>query len=227
MRHPIATPFASLLLSAWILAFPGASTVCAEVISQENSLSLMAPQYEEEARRLRDAAPQKYDFSKAMLSDVLRFLATDAGISFFSLPDDSPDGSKLITFSIEASPFRVLETLCKANGLAILPDNGIWYIRPADDRELIGKSYQIRHNSLEPVDYVSAGSLTGGTSGTGSGAGGTGGAAISAQAAQKTFTVGRSQIVAAVRDLLGLPHPFPRPRGDRGGWPDVRLRRVG
>ena len=213
MRYPIATPFASLLLSAWILAFPGARCACAQVISQENSLSLMAPQYEEEARRLRDAAPQKYDFSKAMLSDVLRFLATDAGISFFSLPDDSPDGSKLITFSIEASPFRVLETLCKANGLAILPDNGIWYIRPADDRELIGKSYQIRHNSLEPVDYVSAGSLTGGTSGTGSGSGGGGGAAISAQAAQKTFTVGRSQIVAAVRDLLGLPPETVGPNG--------------
>ena len=59
------------------------------------------------------------------LSDVLRFLATDAGISFFSLPDDSADGSRLITFSIKSSPFQVLETLCRANGLAIIPDNGM------------------------------------------------------------------------------------------------------
>ena len=107
----------------------------------QSNMHLMTPEYEVEASRLRSAAPQQYDFSKAMLSDVLRFLATDAGISFFSLPDDSADGSRLITFSIKSSPFQVLETLCKANGLAIIPDNGIWYIRPADDRELLGKSY--------------------------------------------------------------------------------------
>lgn len=163
--------------------------------------------YEEEASKLRDAPPQQYDFSKALLSDVLRFLATDAGISFFSLPDDSPDGSRLITFSIKASPFQVLETLCKANGLAIIPDNGIWYIRPADDKELIGKSYEIRHNSLERVERVSSGggmSLTPvGGGGGGGGGGGSGG--LDLQGNQETFSVKRSETINDIRSLLGLP----------------------
>jgi len=70
--------------------------------------------------------PCSMHFSKSNLGDVLRFLATDAKISFISLPEDSPESSRVITFSINASPFSVLETLCKANGLALLPeDNGM------------------------------------------------------------------------------------------------------
>lgn len=160
-------------------------------------------QYEAESQKLRDAPPQQYDFSNAILSDVLRFLATDAGISFFSLPNDSPEGSQQVTFSIRSSPFRVLETLCKANQLAIIPDNGIWYIRPADDKELIGKSYQILHNSLEKVDRVNTGSglsLTpvGGTSGSSSGG-------VNLQGNQETFSVRRSEIINDIRSLLSLP----------------------
>ncbi|MDP1591442.1 MAG: hypothetical protein Q8M07_27045, partial [Prosthecobacter sp.] len=161
-------------------------------------MHLLSPEYEAEASRLRNADQQQYDFSKAMLSDVLRFLATDAGISFFSLPDDSADGSRLITFSIKSSPFQVLETLCKANGLAIIPDNGIWYIRPADDRELIGKSYEIRHNSLERVDRVNSGgglsSSGAASSGGGAGGGGGGGAGggLDLQGTSQTFAVRRS-----------------------------------
>lgn len=170
--------------------------------------------YEAEAQPLRDAPPQQYDFSNAVLSDVLRFLATDAGISFFSLPNDNPEGARQITFSIRSSPFRVLETLCKANGLAIIPDNGIWYIRPADDKELIGKSYQIRHNSLERVERVNSGgglSMTpvggsGGGGGGGSSAGGSGGGGgVNLQGNQETFSVRRSEIINDIRSLLSLP----------------------
>ncbi|MCB1277363.1 type II and III secretion system protein [Prosthecobacter sp.] len=175
----------------------------------ESTMHLMSPEYEIEASRLRAAPPQQYDFSKAMLSDVLRFLATDAGISFFSLPDDSADGSRLITFSIRSSPFQVLETLCKANGLAIIPDNGIWYIRPADDRELIGKSYEIKHNSLEMVERVNSGS---GSSSVSSRSGGGGGGGISSaatgmdlQGSSHTFAVKRSEVINDIRALLGLP----------------------
>ena len=162
-------------------------------------------QYEVESQKLRDAPPQQYDFSNAVLSDVLRFLATDAGISFVSLPNDSLEGSSQITFSIRSSPFRVLETLCKANGLAIIPDNGIWYIRPADDKELIGRAYQIRHNALEKVDRVSSGgglSLTP-VGGSGSGGGSSGG--VNLQGSQETFSVRRSGIINAIRSLLSLP----------------------
>lgn len=166
-------------------------------------MHMMAPEYEAEALRLREAPPQKYDFSKATLSDVLRFLATDANISFFSLPDDSADGGKLITFSIEASPFRVLETLCKANGLAIIPDNGIWYIRPADDRELLGKSYNIKHNALERVDYTSSGNALSGSPAAGAGGGGSAG--VSLQGTNRSFNIRRSELINSIRDLLGLP----------------------
>lgn len=169
----------------------------------EATMHMMAPEYEAEALRLREAPPQKYDFSKATLSDVLRFLATDANISFFSLPDDSADGGKLITFSIEASPFRVLETLCKANGLAIIPDNGIWYIRPADDRELLGKSYNIKHNALERVDYTSSGNALSGSPAAGAGGGGSAG--VSLQGTNRSFNIRRSELINSIRDLLGLP----------------------
>ncbi|WP_395752425.1 type II secretion system protein GspD [Prosthecobacter sp.] len=175
----------------------------------QGAMHQLSPEYEAQAERLRAAAPNQYDFSKAMLSDVLRFLATDAGISFFSLPDDSTEGGRLITFSIRSSPFQVLETLCKANGLAIIPDNGIWYIRPADDRELIGKSYEIRNNAVELVERVNSngGSSRSGGGGGGAAGGGVSGAAVGMdlQGTSQTFSVKRSEIINDIRMLLGLP----------------------
>ncbi|MDZ4289727.1 MAG: hypothetical protein U0984_17305 [Prosthecobacter sp.] len=190
----------SALLPAALLC---ASLPCPRATAQMLSATFdatTAASYEQEAGRLRRAEPQQYDFSKAMLGDVLRFLATDAGISFFSLPDDSPDGSRLITFSIKASPFQVLETLCKANGLAIIPDNSIWYIRPADDKELIGKSYLIKHNSLERVERAGSGTM-----GSSPASGGSGGSGVDIQGNQETFSVRRSELINAIRSLLGLP----------------------
>jgi len=171
-----------------------------------STFNFSSAHYEAESQKLRDAPPQQYDFSNAILSDVLRFLATDAGISFFSLPNDSPEGSRQITFSIRSSPFRVLETLCKANELAIIPDNGIWYIRPADDKELIGKSYQIRYNSLEKVDRVNSGSGLSLTPVGGSGGStGGGGGGVDLQGNQETFSMRRSELINAIRSLLSLP----------------------
>lgn len=96
---------------------------------------------EAKAAELRKARPQQYDFAKANLGDVLRFLATDAGINFISLPDDYPVNQKLVTFSINSSPFEVLETLCRANGLALALDQNRWFIRAADDAALVTKEY--------------------------------------------------------------------------------------
>jgi type II secretory pathway component GspD/PulD (secretin) len=210
MRHFIARFQLNLLLSLVLTSF-AATSLRAQF--NQSTMLLMSPEYEIEASRLRSAPPQQYDFSKAMLSDVLRFLATDAGISFFSLPDDSADGSRLITFSIKSSPFQVLETLCKANGLAILPDNGIWYIRPADDRELIGKSYEIKNNAVELVERV-ASSKGSSSSPSRSGGGGISGAAtgLDLQGSSQTFEVKRSEIIDDIRTLLGLP-----PEGMDGG----------
>jgi hypothetical protein len=176
MRHSPALIQFIFLLAAVLVMLPALQS---RAQFNQSNMHLLSPEYEAEASRLRSAAHQQYDFSKAMLSDVLRFLATDAGISFFSLPDDSAEGARLITFSIKSSPFQVLETLCRANGLAIIPDNGIWYIRPSDDRELIGKPYEILHNALERVDRVNSGgglsSAGAAGSGGGGGAGGGGG----------------------------------------------------
>jgi Flp pilus assembly secretin CpaC len=208
MRYFLANPSLILLLAIALVLFPARRS---SAQFNQSNMHLLSPEYEAEASRLRSSAPQQYDFSKAMLSDVLRFLATDAGISFFSLPDDSAEGSRLITFSIKSSPFQVLETLCKANGLAIIPDNGIWYIRPADDRELIGKSYEIRHNALERVDRVSSGSgmsSTGAASGGGGGGSRGGGGAsggLDLQGTSQTFAVRRSEVINDIRALLGLP----------------------
>ena len=176
----------------------------------ESNRRLMPPEYEAEASRLRSAEPQQYDFSKATLSDVLRFLATDAGISFFSLPDDSPVAARLITFSIKASAFQVLETLCNANELTLIPDNGIWYIRPAGDKELIGKSYEIRHNALEMVEKVNLASSSGSTSATGA-------PSLDLQGAQETFATRPSAIINDIRAILDLPPEGQDSGGGAGG----------
>lgn len=161
----------------------------------------MPEKFEAIAQQLRDAPPMQYDFSKSNLGDVLRFLATDAKVSFISLPEDSPESSRVITFSINASPFSVLETLCKANGLALLPeDNGMWYIRSADDKELLGKSYAIRYNPLERVENVSEnGTSVGGGSGT------IQSASVDLQGAKESFSLKRSELINDIRSILDLP----------------------
>lgn len=191
------TSFASFLISLGILLGSPLGTAQAQSLG-DTQHRMMPPEYEAEASRLRTAEPQQYDFSKATLSDVLRFLATDAGISFFSLPDDSPIAARLITFSIKASAFQVLETLCKANELSLIPDNGIWYIRPAGDKELIGKSYEIRHNALEMVEKVNLSSGSSATSATGT-------PALDLQGAQETFSTRPSAIINDIRAILDLP----------------------
>lgn len=185
------------------------------VAGQDVSLMrLTSPQYETEAAKLRSLPPRPYEFSKAMLGDVIRFLATDAGMSFFSLPDGSPEADRLITFTLNASPFQALETLCKANGLALVPDGGIWYVRSADDKELIGKAYMVKHNSMEKVSKVSAGGgnaismpqsgSNGSSSDGGSGSGGVTSGGVDLQGARETFRTERSELINDIRAILDL-----------------------
>ncbi|MBK8092404.1 MAG: hypothetical protein IPK32_10630 [Verrucomicrobiaceae bacterium] len=70
------------------------------------------------------------------------------------LPDNSPEAEKLITFTTHGSPFRVLETICKANSLTLVHDNQSWYIRPFDERDFIGKSYLYTEISAENLETV-------------------------------------------------------------------------
>ncbi len=95
--------------------------------------------------------PRQYNFSKAVLSDVMRLMAEDAGIGFFGLPEGGSSGENLVTFTLNASPFRRWRLLRKANGVALILDSGIWYLRPANDQELIGRIYEINYNAQELV----------------------------------------------------------------------------
>lgn len=198
-------------LSACMISLAVPSLAVAQFFGSNPQQS--STQYEGFAAPLRQAASNQYDFSQAMLGDVIRFLATDSGIPFISLPQDSPEASKLTTFSIKAAPFAVLETVCRANGLTVIYENGIFYFRPADDRELIGKSYLIRNNALERVEKTSSGGGGGSTSGGGGGGGGSSGGSggggglssgLNLQGVQETFTLKPSEIIHDIRDLLGL-----------------------
>ena len=81
------------------------------------------------ARQLRGQNEQQYDFSKAMAGDVLRFLLTDTGVKFFSLPDDAPESQRLLTFSVSDSPFGLVEALCGTLKLNLTEENGVWRVR--------------------------------------------------------------------------------------------------
>lgn len=121
-----------------------------------------SPEYSREASRLRQAPPQQYNFTRAQLRDVLRFLAEDAGINYMALPESEGDQDKLITFSIEAPPFVALETVANTYGVALLLDQGVWHMRPLDDKQLIGRVYHIKYHTQE---QVTAAAMSGGTGG--------------------------------------------------------------
>ncbi|MGI8602005.1 MAG: type II secretion system protein GspD [Verrucomicrobiales bacterium] len=116
-----------------------------------------SPEYQSVASRLRDGKIQEYNFTRAQLRDVLRFLAEDAGVSFMALPESEGDKDKLITFKVNTSPFLALETVANTYGVALIYDNGIWHMRPLDDKQLIGRTYHIKYNSQELVTTVQSG----------------------------------------------------------------------
>lgn len=188
---------------------------------QEMAL-LNSPAYEAAAAPLRNAPPRQYNFSKAVLSDVMRLMAEDAGIGFFGLPDGNGGADNLVTFTLNASPFSALETLAKANGVALIYDAGIWYLRPANDQELIGRIYEINYNAQELVTKnnqamggggmgggnVGGGGFGGGGFGGGGGGGGFGGggaAGLNLQGAPDFFVTEPSRILEDIQNILNIP----------------------
>ena len=191
------------LLVILITAFLGGGIAEAQ-LGRQMSLS-NSPAYEGAAASLRGAPARPYNFSKAVLSDVMRLMAEDAGIGFFGLPDGVGGTDKLVTFTITASPFVALETLAKANGIALIYDSGIWYLRPANDQELIGRIYEINYNAQELVTKNSSGggassSSSGSSSGGGGGAGG-----LSLQGSPDFFVTEPSRILEDIQNLLSIP----------------------
>jgi type II secretory pathway component GspD/PulD (secretin) len=178
-------------------------------VGQQMAL-LNSPTYEAYAAPLRSAPPRQYNFSKAVLSDVMRLMAEDAGIGFFGLPEGGSSGDNLVTFTLKASPFQALETLAKANGVALIFDSGIWYLRPANDQELIGRIYEINYNAQELVtkNSQSSGGSSGGSSSSGSGSssgGGGGSAGLSLQGTPDFFVIEPSHILEDIQNILDIP----------------------
>ncbi|MEC5126772.1 hypothetical protein VSU19_08430 [Verrucomicrobiales bacterium BCK34] len=172
-------------------------------LGRQMSLS-NSPAYEGAAASLRGAPSRPYNFSKAVLSDVMRLMAEDAGIGFFGLPDGVGGTDKLVTFTITASPFVALETLAKANGIALIYESGIWYLRPANDQELIGRIYEINYNAQELVTKSSSGGGTSGSS-TSSGAGSGSSGGLSLQGSPDFFVTEPSRILEDIQNLLSIP----------------------
>ena len=170
-----------------------------------------SPAYEAAAAPLRSAPPRQYNFSKAVLSDVMRLMAEDAGIGFFGLPDGADGGDRLVTFTLTASPFVALETLAQANGVTLIPKNGIWYLRPANDQELIGRIYEINYNAQEVVTKNSEGGGGGGGFSAGGGAGGSAGGAggasagLNLQGSPDFFVTEPSRILEDLQNILDIP----------------------
>ncbi|MEM9017932.1 MAG: hypothetical protein AAGC68_13040, partial [Verrucomicrobiota bacterium] len=169
---------------------------------------LNSPAYESAAQPLRGAPPRQYNFSKAVLGDVMRLMAEDAGISFFGLPDGNEGSDALVTFTINASPFVALETLAKANGVSLIFENGIWYLRPANDQELIGRIYEINYNAQEIVTKNTQSGLSGssvaGSGGSRSG-GLSGSGGLNLQGAPDYFVIEPSRILEDIQNILDIP----------------------
>jgi type II secretory pathway component GspD/PulD (secretin) len=94
--------------------------------------------------------------------------------------------------------------------LALVLDGDIWYVRPADDKELIGKAYEIKYNSFERVTKVSSGGSGGSLalpsygSSTGDGSGGVQTGGVDLQGARETFQTQKSELINDIRSILDL-----------------------
>ncbi len=188
-------PLQFLLVATFYLALSAAQAADGYAIRH-------SPNYEKAAKPLRTAESQSYKFSQARLSDVLRLFAEDAGINFISLPSDQTDSSRLVTFTLQASPFTALETLAEDNGIALVYNGNFWSLKPSNSSELIARNYQINHNTKEKITVNSSGG--GGGGGGGAGASGiTTGIDLSSNTGP-AFEVEPSELIDDVKEILGI-----------------------
>ncbi|MDE0570131.1 MAG: hypothetical protein OSB44_05575 [Verrucomicrobiales bacterium] len=210
-----------LVLLTNICAFLAGLTLTNRGISQSQLET--SPVYEKAANSLRNAPVKEYDFNRASVRDVLRFLADDAGIDFVALPEDGNDSAKLITFSLNKSPFAALETITKMNGVSLIYEDEVWHMRLLSDKNLIARTYRIRYNTGEISKGSnnntgnvgsngfgsSSSSSTGGNYGRGSnsnssiaGNGGTG--QLGLNGTSSPFTTNADELVTAIKGIVGI-----------------------
>ena len=172
------------------------------------------------AARLRRQPAKMFTFDRAALRDVLRYLSDDAGIPFVGIPESDAANKHLVTFTMEASPFTALESVCRDNGIRLSYENGIWSMntvdaaleartREEDEYKLIGIAYRLRYDPVDRVDFRldstgSAASSSSSSSGSSSGTG-VSLANLPLQNSQKVFSAKAPRIVNEIRVMLGLP----------------------
>lgn len=160
------------------------------------------------AARLRRQPAKMFSFDRAALRDVLRYLADDAGIPFVGIPESDAANKHLVTFTMEASPFTALESVCRDNGVRLTYENGIWYMRTMDEErerrlkeedenKLVGFIYHLRYDPVDRVDFKDATNTP--TQST------TSATSIPLQNSQRIFESKEPRIVNEVRVLVGLP----------------------
>lgn len=171
------------------------------------------------ASRLRREPAKMFTFDRASLRDTLRYLADDARIPFVGIPESDTANRRLVTFTMEASPFTALESVCRDNGIRLTYENGVWYMRTVDEErerrlkeenenKLIGIAYRLRYDPVDRVDFrVEPDASGGGTqsSSSSSSAVMATGANMPLQNSQRVFAAKAPRIINEIRVMLGLP----------------------
>ncbi len=181
------------------------------------------------ATRLRRQPARLFEFDRAALRDVLRYLADEAEMPFVGIPENDSANRRLVTFTMEASPFIALESVCRDNGIRLTFENGVWFMRSVDeqrerrikeeeDNKLVGIAYTLRYDPVDRVDFRQLDS-SGAQQQTSSG--GTVTTATSPnlplQNSQRVFEAKAPRIVNEIRVMLGLPPITYNPDGSVQG----------
>lgn len=180
------------------------------------------PDGNNKAVQLRAMPPELFTFDRALLRDVLRFLAEACGIPYMGIAENSPQALQLVSFEMKTSPFAALEAVMQQYRVALRFDNGVWFMDLPDtiterhkrlqriqesqkSNELVAVMYQLRYDAPDRVDFRSElmsqrrGVGTDGTLDT------PGTANLPLQASQKVFAHRIPRLVNDIRAILGLP----------------------
>ena len=207
---------------------PGAATDHgpAVLIGRPVGLPDYGPEGNRRAAQLRSYAPQTFNFDRAALRDVLRFLADEAGIPWIGIDEQSPAAQKLVTFRMNTSPFAALQSVARQNGIQLSYNDGVWFMvargnqqdedrariekkqaEAEKDNELVGVVYQLKHDPVDRVDFRNEG-VSSGLGGGGMSSGGQGSQVTTPnmplQYSQRVFEAKSPRIVNEIRILLGM-----------------------
>jgi hypothetical protein len=162
------------------------------------------------AARLRTQPPEPFTFSNSSLQNVTQLLASSVNawipFPFVGLPAHSLKSQQLVSLSMDASPFAVLEAVGLQHGIKLNYVDGVWFIgrdtsnldrlkSKENENELIGTIYQLRHDPVERVDFAnSARNQTTEPFGE----------SLPLQTSQKVFSTKAPRIVDEIRVMLGM-----------------------